>query len=247
MGAFPPRGSFLRRFYTGLHHPYDAQEFDYAFISINALRRRRGGFKPRKWVLDSGAFEAVRKRGHHSMSVWSYAAHIMFWKQFGELEAAVCQDMMCEPFMLAKTGLTVADHQRETIERYDDLLHLATGVYIMPVLQGYEPEEYADHARQYGSRLGFGAWVGVGSVCKRNGSPKKVLQVLRAIHAVRPDLRLHGFGLKITALRDPEVREELESSDSMAWSFAARREGRNGNDPAEAHAYTAKVWELIAA
>lgn len=239
----------MKRFFTGIHHPCDAGEFEHSFISINTLRRRksRGAFFPRKWVMDSGAFEAVRKKGHHSMSVWSYAAQIMYWRQFGELEAAVCQDMMCEPFMLAKTGLTVADHQRETIERYDALLRLNTGVYIMPVLQGYEPEQYADHVRQYGPRLAVGAWVGVGSVCKRNGSPEKVLQVLRAIHAVRPDLRLHGFGLKITALRDPEVRAELETSDSMAWSFAARREGRDANDPQEAHAFTAKINALIAA
>jgi hypothetical protein len=38
--------------------------------------------------------------------------------------------------------LTVADHQRLTIERYDALLAEDTGVYIMPVLQGYSPAEY---------------------------------------------------------------------------------------------------------
>jgi hypothetical protein len=53
--------------------------------------------------------------------------------------------------------------------------------------------------------------------------------------------------LKITALRDPRIRAELESSDSMAWSFAARREGRNGNDPREAHAFTAKIAAIMTA
>ena len=42
-------------------------------------------------------------------------------------------------------------------------------VYIMPVLQGYKPEEYIEHLNMYGSRPSLGAWVGVGSVCKRNG------------------------------------------------------------------------------
>ncbi|MCC6489103.1 MAG: hypothetical protein IT364_16510 [Candidatus Hydrogenedentes bacterium] len=42
--------------------------------------------------------------------------------------------------MLARTGLTIADHQRLTIERYDELLtHDRGGVYIMPVPQGYAP------------------------------------------------------------------------------------------------------------
>jgi hypothetical protein len=56
--------------------------------------------------------------------------------------------------MLAKTGLTVADHQRLTIERYDALLACdVAGVRIMPVLQGYAPADYAEHVRAYGDRL----------------------------------------------------------------------------------------------
>lgn len=76
--------------------------------------------------------------------------------------------------MLEKTGLTITDHQRLTIERYDELLRCDTGVYIMPVLQGYAPKDYVSHVRQYGYRLAQGAWVGVGSVCKRNGDIRAI-------------------------------------------------------------------------
>lgn len=65
---------------------------------------------------------------------------------------------MCEPAMLAKTGLTVADHQRLTIERYDALVPLVGDVYLMPVLQGYRPDEYVSHIEQYGARLKPGMW-----------------------------------------------------------------------------------------
>lgn len=156
--------------------------------------------------------------------------------------AAVAQDYMCEPFMLAKTGLTVADHQRLTIERYDALLACDTaGVRVMPVLQGYAPADYARHALAYGKRLAHRAWVGVGGVCKRNGRPGAIKAVLLAIKAVRPDLRLHGFGIKLTALGSQLVRHLLFSADSMAWSFAARMEVRDGNDPAEAVCYTKRI------
>lgn len=189
-------------------------------------------------------FSALAKYGRHRMTAHGYAAQICYWKQFGELLAAVEQDMMCEPEMLKRTGLTVRDHQRITIENYDALQRLVTGVYIMPVLQGYDPSEYADHVRQFGSRLAPGAWVGVGSVCKRNGSPKKIVAVMRAILDVRPDLKLHGFGLKITALKDPEVRDLIWTADSMAWSFAARREGRNPNDWREALRFQERIGDL---
>jgi hypothetical protein len=107
----------------------------------------------------------------------------------------------------------------------------------MPVLQGYDPEEYVDHIRQYGKRLKPGAWVGVGSICKRNGSPCLVLDVLVAIKMERPDLKLHGFGLKTTALANGSIRACLETADSMAWSLASRRAGRNANDWREARLF----------
>lgn len=187
--------------------------------------------------------------GRYRHSVAEYAAQIARWARCGRLVAAVAQDYMCEPFMLARTGLTVADHQRLTISRYDTLHYLAreSGVYILPALQGYTPAEYVDHLRQYGRRLARGAWVGVGSVCKRNGDPSAIRDVLYSIARVRPDLRLHGFGIKQTALSSAVVRQLLHSADSMAWSFAARKARhagdltRSANDWREAGRYLRRV------
>lgn len=180
--------------------------------------------------MDSQAFSTIFTYGGYPHPVGEYADQIRRWKNNGNLLAAVAQDYMCEPAMLAKTGLTIADHQSLTIERYDALLQCETGRYIMPVLQGYAPEDYVSHIRQYGSRLAHGAWVGVGSVCKRNGDPQAILNVLMAIKMERPDLRLHGFGLKTIALANGIIRALLHSADSMAWSFAARKRGDNAND-----------------
>jgi hypothetical protein len=191
--------------------------------------------------MDSGAFSTIAMHGGYPAPVDEYAAQIRRWKSNGNLLAAVAQDYMCEPSMLAKTGLTVAEHQRLTVERYDALLRCETGCYILPVLQGYQPEEYVSHIRQYGMRLAHGAWVGVGSICKRNGSPRAILDVLIAIKTERPDLRLHGFGLKTIALSNGTIRALLETADSMAWSFAARRRGSGANDYREAEKFRDSV------
>lgn len=231
-------------FLTGMHHPHQAWRVPAAFISVNAIAKRKSGFRARRVVLDSGAFRTIEMHGGYPEPVATYAAQIR--KAAGwlgsKLLAAVSQDYMCERFMLEKTGLTVADHQRLTIERYDALLACDTaGVRIMPVLQGYAPADYARHVVSYGQRLAHRAWVGVGSVCKRNSNPAAIEAVLLAIKAVRPDLRLHGFGVKLTALTSQLVRKLLFSADSMAWSFAARYEGRDGNDPAEAVRYQRRI------
>lgn len=229
------------RFFVGLHQPHDAKHFDAAFISVNRLRKRKGPFVVGDWIMDSGAFSTILKYGGYPSGVGEYSAEIKRWSGNGNLLAAVTQDYMCEPSMLAKTGLTIADHQRLTIERYDAILKYGTlGVYLMPVLQGYAPQDYVSHVRQYGGRLKHGAWVGVGSVCKRNVSISSIEDVLLAIKTERPDLRLHGFGLKTTALSSGLVRSLLESADSMAWSFAARRHG-GGNDYREAQSWIGRM------
>lgn len=226
-------------FFVGLHQLSDAQHFDRAFISVNRLLRRKSAFKCGKWIMDSGAFGQLYKSGDH-MPIEEYAKMINKFNENGDLLAVVAQDYVCEPDILRLTGRTVREHQILTIEKYV-ALKAATSVYVMPVIQGYEPEEYAQHVRDYGDLLEEGMYVGVGTLVKRSVTPYIIIDILRAIKRVRPDLRLHGFGIKLASLRDEAVREMLESCDSMAWSFTARREGRDGNDWREAKTYEEKV------
>jgi len=220
-------------FFVGLHQPSDAHHASRAFISVNRLAKRVSDFRANDWILDSGAFSQVSIHGDFLMSVPEYAAQIHRWRRCGNMQRAVAQDWMCEPWIIERTGLSVAEHQRRTIDRYDALRELA-GDIVMPVLQGYAVADYVRHVEQYGNRLSRGMWVGVGSVCKRNSSPSSVAEILRAVRSVRPDLRLHGFGLKTTALQLADVRDRLHSADSMAWSYRARFSGRDRNSIHEA-------------
>jgi hypothetical protein len=230
------------KFFVGLPEPSMAQYFDAAFISITRTQRRAGPFEAGEWIADSGAYTQVSQHGGYLTTPVEHAAEIRRVKGNGKLLAAVAQDYMCEPHVLHRTGLTVADHQRMTIERYDQLTDAGTdGVYVLPVLQGWCAGDYADHVEAYGARLPENAWVGVGSVCKRNTDPIRIMRVLYAIHDVRPDLRLHGFGLKSTALAFAPIRERLHTADSMAWSYAARKQGRDQNDWREAREFADRI------
>lgn len=244
------------RFFVGLHQPADARHFDLACISINRLRGRKKPVECGEVLLDSGAFTELNLHGRYRHSVDQYAAELHRLDTAGvvRIAAAVAQDYMCEPFMLAKTGLTVDDHQRLTIERYDALVSSLMVLFpqgvpfpVLPVLQGYAPSDYARHVEMYGSRLEQGMWVGVGSVCKRNGAPEKIYAVLSSIAGLRPDLMLHGFGVKLTSLMHAGVRALLATADSMAWSFAARKQGRSANDWREAKGFVNAVANTLAA
>lgn len=227
------------RFFVGLHQPSDAKNFESAFISIHRIKDRKSNFKVNDWIMDSGAFSTILKYGGYPDPVEQYAQQIKRWANCGNLLAAVAQDYMCEKHMLDITGKTIEEHQHLTIQRYKELISYDVGgVKIIPVLQGYKPQDYVNHIDQYGDLLKHGMWVGVGSVCKRNGNVNAIQEVLLAINTKRPDLKLHGFGLKTTALADGLIRELLTTADSMAWSYSARAAKRNGNDWREA-----KLWE----
>jgi len=216
-------------------------------VSVNRLRERKSDFLVNNWIMDSGAFTELSRHGAYRSSPESYAEQINRWGEIGNLQAAVTQDYMCEDFVLQKTGHTISEHQCLTIDRYLKIRDRAQH-YVMPVLQGFQPADYANHIQLYADLLGPEAWVGVGSVCRRNGNPDAIEDVLGAIKSVRPDLHLHGFGLKITALERPTVRELLFSSDSMAWSkagfFEVRRGGMSAHDPRRALEYAAEVEML---
>jgi hypothetical protein len=242
------------RFYVGLHQPADAKNFDRACISINRVRGRKKPVECEEVLVDSGAFTELNLHGHYRHSVDEYARelHRLHTEGVVKIIAAVAQDYMCEAFMLAKTGMTIDEHQRLTIERYDELKAALERLFggelpfpILPVLQGYAPEDYARHLEMYGGRLTQGMWVGVGSVCKRNGAPDLIYAVLNSIARLRPDLLLHGFGVKLTALMHAGVRALIATADSMGWSFAARKQGRSANDWREAKAFAEQITRIL--
>ena len=129
---------------------------------------------------------------------------------------------MCEPWIIAKTGKSVREHQELTVQNYLWLRDELVGFPVVPVLQGFSEDEYHACAAMYASagvRLEQYPVVGIGSVCRRQGTVEAT-RIVRSISQL--GIRLHGFGFKTTGLH--RCYPELASSDSMSWSFTARRQ-----------------------
>ncbi|NJQ96739.1 MAG: hypothetical protein HC784_01550 [Hydrococcus sp. CSU_1_8] len=236
----------MQEYYIGWHQPNNGnsgcEKFDRCMISVNRIIKRKSPFKVNRWILDSGAFTRISSgKGHLPVDI--YALEINRWSKNGDLAAAVVQDYMCESFILQITGLTIKEHQILTIQNYDKLIQ-KTNVYIMPVLQGYQNQDYLEHLDMYGDRLKYGSWVGVGSICKRNSNPGSIQSILMEIKTLRPDLKLHGFGIKSTSLKNPIIWDLLYSADSQAHGLS---EGRSkskyvrANDPTTALKYASTI------
>jgi hypothetical protein len=178
------------------------------------------------WCLDSGGFTELTLFDRWVTTPVEYVKSVRRAAAIGRMQWASPQDYMCEPHMLKKTGLTIADHQRLTCENYLELRHLAADLPFIPVLQGWHPDDYRRHVElyaQYGVDLTQSSTVGLGSFCRRaNVSGVRELVVELAVAG----MHLHGFGLKKDGLR--LFGNHLQSSDSFAWAFTARIEGRKG-------------------
>jgi hypothetical protein len=193
------------------------------FVSARRLAMRKK--LPRAagaWALDSGGFSELSLHGGWQTPSSQYVEEVRRWRdEIGQLEWASAQDWMCEPFMIQRTGLSVRRHQELTVSNFVDLMQRDPSLPWVPVLQGWATGEYLNHLEAY-ARAGFDLTkrplVGIGSVCRRQNT-------FRAEHLVRElhsyGLRLHGFGFKTTGL--PRVWDVLTSSDSLAWSYNARR------------------------
>lgn len=173
------------------------------------------------WALDSGGFTELSLHGGWTMDARAYAARVrVFATEIGGLEWAAPQDWMCEPEVVARTGLSVEKHQIRTVRNFLELRSIAPDLPIVPVLQGFTEREYlrcVDLYRVAGVELDREPRVGVGSVCRRQATAEAA-SIFRRLRGL--GLQLHAFGAKTLGLE--LYGDELASADSLAWSFQAR-------------------------
>lgn len=216
-------GERVNHFYLGAHHPSWLASFGSPlFVSRRSLYKRKTF--PRAiagWGLDSSAFTEISMNGDYSFTARQYADEVnRFADEIGNLRWASSMDYMCEPFILEKTGCTVLQHQKLTIDNYLRLRDMDTRAPIVPVLQGFEESDYLRHVEMYdraGVNLQSLPLVGLGSICRRQATGA-VLSIIVALY--RLAINLHCFGLKLTGLF--RAHPYIESGDSMAWSYDAR-------------------------
>src|SRR5436190_20996822 len=107
------------RFYLGTHEASWLARLDVPlFVSHVRLRRFKTLPAARTaWALDSGGFTELSKNDRWVTEPAAYVdACRRYMAEIGRLDWAAPMDWMCEPFMVAKTGLSVDCHQPFTVE-----------------------------------------------------------------------------------------------------------------------------------
>lgn len=201
--------------------------------------------------LDCGGFVAMKRYGGYR---WSLPQYIEFATTLRPVWWSA-MDQCCEPEVAANKQV-VMDRVRATVhtlgETYAYVIswkrHLP-GWYPnspMPVLQGWDPEDYETCIRLTEERIfcdkaplaeiGVNGWpdlVGLGSVCRRNLHGKDgIIAILNRVDKLLPqNTKLHLFGVKSAAAAALKDHPRIASCDSMAWNLAARWESWKTKTP----------------
>lgn len=212
------------KFYLGVHEaPFIEKTEVPCFVSYKRLIKNPTMTREPtcEWSLDSGGFSEIAKHGKWVITADQYIQDVGRYMDWGGLNWAAPQDWMVEPHMIEKTGLSVAEHQRKTVDNFIYLRDEAPDLPFIPVLQGWAMRDYITCLELYqeeGFDLTKEATVGVGSVCRRQATDE-IQAIFMQLHNQGLH-NLHGFGVKINGLK--RYGHLLQSSDSMAWSYAAR-------------------------
>lgn len=172
--------------------------------------------------LDCGGFVCQQKWDGFPYSVQEYTNYAdEFIEAFPQTSFVSVMDLPCEPDVNRGTFASNVERIQYTVRNTCECLaHPLRGSAVwLPVVQGYLPWEYSFCVQEMRRTGCLRPWMAIGSICQRKGTKgvKMVIQHVR--QELPPETRLHTFGLQLSALKDPEIKSIVYSSDSGAWKF----------------------------
>lgn len=201
-----------------------ARTLKYPNILINFMTKTN---RPPKYpyellFIDSGGF-------YSSMVTGGYTKTNEEYLQFIEKimpEYFALRDYPCEPQLLKKHNLTVKQNIQRTVDNHIALLDLLPKYCInsepIPVIQGWQKEDYLNCIDAFEDQGLMSDYMAIGSVCRRTAT-SNIREIVMSVRDNIPSwIKLHGFGLKLTALKDLAIWKALYSVDSGAWDYVAR-------------------------
>tara|TARA_Y100000310_G_scaffold307646_1_gene349947 strand:+ start:524 stop:1285 length:762 start_codon:yes stop_codon:yes gene_type:complete len=195
-------------------------------LSACGLWKGRGRFQKKRldwadWFLDSGGFTALNKWGDYPFSPDEYLALV----ERDNPSWAASMDYPCEPDISRQSQLSNDDRIVATVQLAKYLTKRDNR--IIPVIQGYEIDEFAECIRLMRRAAVPLGRVAIGSVCRRQRT-KEIARLAWDLRLLLPQSSIHGFGVKISALHHPAVRACFNSIDTNAWEWWIRGRKMDG-------------------
>jgi hypothetical protein len=221
----------MKTFYYGIGFGNDLKiPARHILISTSSCWKKVGGYyklavpkilsNPESIWIDSGGFTCFTKWSDYPWTVTEYVDFIRrFCQQYPQVKYVSVMDLPCEPSVDRSGSRTNIQRIHQTIQNTRECLRTAIPAQWVSVVQGYKKNEYSYCAELMHRFRLFTPMTAIGSICQR----KKTKQLKDYILFITrlADVKWHTFGMQISVLKDKQIADLLESSDSGAWKFAS--------------------------
>jgi len=201
-----------------------ARILNYPDILISFMTRTNSPpkYNYQSLFIDSGGFYSSMRSGKYTKPDREYLEFI----EKVQPEFFALRDYPCEPQLLKKHDLTAKQNIQRTVDNHIVLMDLLSEYQIIsqpvPVIQGWQKEDYLNCIDAFNDAGLLSDYMAIGSVCRRT-TISNIREIVVAIRdAISSWTKLHGFGVKLTALSDLAIWNALYSVDSGAWDYTAR-------------------------
>ena len=207
----------IREFYYGSSWHWPLPYLPRVMLSYNMLRKIKKAWEiTMPFMMDSGAFAVIQKYGKYPYTPEEYAEGIEKWHP----DIAWTMDYPCEPSAQKRGDYNPGKAQEMTIDNQIRLLDLNASTQM--VIQGWTINDYLENIDRIKDHGLLTEHLGIGSVCRR-GQNREIARIIRAIRNNVPSwVKLHGFGIKVSVLKDTDARFYLHSVDSQSWGYEMR-------------------------
>jgi hypothetical protein len=187
------------------------KELDNVLISCGLLWEN-GKFKDvklpkyRRLIVDSGGFQLLSTFKEYP---FTYEQYYNFVERLNP-DYFVSMDYPCDKKENAKENIEKTIDNLIKLKEFDD-------ERLIPVIQGYDFNDYLYCLDRLKSQGLLSDYVGIGSLV-----PKSIESAERIILALINELKgkkIHIFGLKIELLKNPKIMENIYSFDTMSYLF----------------------------
>lgn len=173
--------------------------------------------------MDSGGFQLIGQYGEYPFENEEY----LHYAEEINPDFLAPLDYPCDGVDNPIKGVNISNDERikRTVENDVFLLDNYEGEgRVVPVIQGYDVEEYKNCVNRLKERGAITEYMGVGSICRRKKS-NEVYEILKTCKEMT-NSKLHVFGLSLNLVKMPKIRHLINSFDTMSWMYSSTRFGR---------------------
>ena len=200
-------------------------EFKYPYILLNhASKTNRRPKSAKLLFVDCGGFYNSLA-GNYKTSDTEYLEYV----KSVNADFFALRDYTCEKEVCKRLKTTTKEQIKKTFEHHlrmleylDDFLLDCNGkkAIAVPVLQGYELEDYLYCLDLYREAGLINSYMAIGTLCRRNAT-REITKIVGKLREELPDwVMIHAFGVKIPTLK--RIWNLCDSIDTGAWDFVSR-------------------------